>query len=108
MAELSEDEDKLEYLTAASRQYAHMDCASKGDEEREKCFLIRSTLRGFTLGVQNAKERLSKCGSLSMIERTGKNSLEYVNCVTEAEQFLEGHVEEHFEKLGGLGFSPSS
>ena len=95
------DDEKLTYLGDATREYATENCASKGDEEREKCFLIRSTLRGFTLGIKHAREELLKCTYTS----AGPQD---TSCQNDMEKFVKGLVEEHYEKLNGLGYSPSS
>lgn len=103
------DEEKLNFINSAGQEYATVDCGSKAGQDRERCFLVRSTLRGFALGMQDIRSRLSKC--TEMIEEgpyTSGGTSGYVSCMNSIEAQLKGLVEEHFEKLSGLGFSHSS
>ena len=97
------DEEKLHFLNAASRRYASMDCASKGNEESEKCFLIRGTVARYSLSLKHAFESLYKCEGLAY-----RDPAQYASCLTDVAELMKGLVEENYERLEGLGISPDS
>jgi hypothetical protein len=97
------DEEKLHFLDAATRRYASMDCASKGNEESEKCFLIRGTVNRYSLSLKHAFESLNKCD-----EHILGDSAIYASCLTDVAERMKGLVEENYERLEGLGISPNS
>ncbi len=102
--EIMVDEEKVHFLDAASRRYASMDCASKGNEESEKCFLIRGTVARYSISLKHALESLKKCDEFSIRRDRGT----YASCLADVAERMKGLVEENYERLEGLGISPSS
>lgn len=103
------DEEKLKLINEAGSEYATVDCHSKEGEEGEKCFQIRSSLRDFSLGMRDIRGRLQKCEGIreeGPYTSTGREG--FMTCMKDVESLVKALVNEHYEKLNGLGFSPSS
>lgn len=103
------DEEKLNLINQAGSEYATVDCYSKEGEEGEKCFQIRSSLRDFALGMRDIRGRLQKCEGLKEEgPYTSHGSGSFMTCMKDVESLVKTLINEHYEKLNGVGFSPSS
>ena len=103
------DEEKLKLINQAGSEFATVDCYSKEGEEGEKCFQIRSSLRDFSLGMRGIRTHLQKCeGIKEEGPYTSTGSGNFMTCMKDVESLVKALVNEHYEKLNAIGFSPSS
>ena len=103
------DEEKLKFINEAGQEYAAVNCNARDGEEREKCFQVRGSLRDFAMHMVDLRKQLQKCQDLSSEgPYTSPGTVGLVSCMSELENTVKGLVEEHYEKLNGLGYTPSS
>ncbi len=103
------DEERLNLINQAGSEYATVDCYLKEGEEGEKCLQIKSSLREFALGMRDIRGHLHKCEGLREEgPYTSHGSAQFTTCMKDVESLVKNLINEQYEKLNGIGFSPSS
>lgn len=103
------DEEKLTFINQAGQDYATVNCSTKDGEEREKCVEVRGSLQGFAMSMLDVRGRLKKCEEMAGEGLyTSPGNAGFTSCLSEVEILVKSLIDEHYEKLSGLGYSPSS